>query len=345
MDIFTSLNANRNYSSNELQLILGGWVLSGALGGGNNGKVNADDGHVSEDDYDKQSIYALLYSLYRAIGVVKSETGSPYEFTFNTWGYAWPEAWGEAPISESDPQRFGKNAYSGLFHFDAVKKYARERKGHVHVVEMGCGTGAGAHHVCTHVLPKATYEAVDMQVAGIQTCRRKFVPELGGRLVGTCADATDLPIQNEVADFVTVCETHVTEMPGVVCAEDKAFFGSAHRVLKPGGYVLWGNAIPDTTWEPTFEYLSTIGFKVQEVCDVTKEAVEARDLDERRADAYVQQATDKFLAFRIPVLGKRRRAEAEIALKNFFRNPGTDLYNNMRTRKDTYRVVLIQKVE
>ena len=105
---------------------------------------------------------------------MKSETGERYEFTFNTWGYAWPESWGPSPIRKDDPQRYGKNAYTGLFQFDAVKKYVAERDGKVHVVEMGCGTGAGAHHICNHVLPKCTYEAVDMQEAAIRTCRRKF---------------------------------------------------------------------------------------------------------------------------------------------------------------------------
>jgi (2R)-sulfolactate sulfo-lyase subunit beta len=50
-----------------------------------------------EADYTKQSVYALLYSMYRSVGTVSSEHGVPYEFTFNTWGYAWPEGWGEAP--------------------------------------------------------------------------------------------------------------------------------------------------------------------------------------------------------------------------------------------------------
>ena len=54
----------------------------------------------------------------------------------------------------------------------------------------GCGTGAGAHHVCSNVWKNCTYEAVDMQQAAIRTCHRKFVGELGGRLKATCSDAT-----------------------------------------------------------------------------------------------------------------------------------------------------------
>ena len=55
-------------------------------------------------------------------------------------------------------------------------------------------------------------------------------------------------------------------------AEDKRFFQTAHRLLKPGGFLVWGNAIPDATWEPCFAYLRSIGMNVREVCDVTAEA-------------------------------------------------------------------------
>ena len=42
-------------------------------------------------------------------------------------------------------------------------------------------------------------------------------------------------------------------------------------------------------------------------------------------------------------LGAKKRAQAELGLKNFGRNPGTRLYENMRDGTDSYRVVLVQK--
>lgn len=341
MDILKVLDSKSTYSTPELQLILGAWVMSDLFE--HKEKIQTNDGHVPEEDYVKQSIYSLFYSLYRSRGVVRSEKGEPYELTFNTWGYTWPASFKGAPTPTTDPQKFGKNAYSGLYEFDAVKEYVRARDGRVHVVEMGCGTGAGAHHVCAVVLPSCTYEAVDMQRAGIDTCNRRFVPWLNGRLVATCANATDLPIKDAVADIVAVCETHVTEMAGVVTDEDKLFFKSAYRILKPGGFLVWGNAIPDSTWKPCFDYLESIGMKMIEVRDVTKEAIQARDEDEARVEAYVEQALDAFHGFKIPVLGRRKRAEAGAAMKNFYRNPGTRLYDNMKDGTDTYKVVCFQK--
>jgi len=341
LDIFTRLDSTTAYSKPQLQLILGAWVLSGIVEP--KSKVSINNGDVVEEDYTKQSIYSLLYSLYREAGIVESETGELYEFTFNTWGYTWPASWGKNPIPASDPQRFGRIAYTGLYQFPAVQEYIEKRDGRVHVIEMGCGTGAGAHHICHNILPNCTYEAVDMQRAAIETCRRKFVPGLHGRLVATHSDATKLRIPNGSADIVAVCETHVTEMPGIITEEDKKFFDTAARLLKSGGFLVWGNAIPDSTWKPCFDYLESIGMKMVEVRDVTKEAVLARDLDRGRADAYVKHCLDMFPAFRVPVLGAKKREEARLAMENFFRNPGTNLYQNMVDGTDTYKVVCFQK--
>jgi len=132
MDILTALDRNADYSKTQLQFIFGAWVLSGLVE--KKKKIKLGNGDVAEDDYDKASIYSLLYALYRSTGAVKSETGERYEFTFNTWGYAWPKSWGENPVAKTDPQRYGKIAYTGLFQFDAVKRYIEERKGKVHII-------------------------------------------------------------------------------------------------------------------------------------------------------------------------------------------------------------------
>jgi SAM-dependent methyltransferase len=342
MNVLKALDREANYSKTQLQLIVAAWVLSTLVE--KKRPISLTDGDISENDYEKTSVYSLLYALYRSMGEVSSATGAPYEFTFNTWGHTWPESWGPCPNKPSDPQVYGKNAYAGLFHFDAAKRYVEEREGRVHVVEMGCGTGAGADEVCSNVLPKCTYEAVDMQQAAIQTCRRKFVPRLGGRLVATCADATRLTVADRVADFIAVNETHVTEHPGRCTDEDQRFFRTAHRLLKPGGFLVWGNAIPDSTWKPCLDFLDSIGMKLQEECDVTKEAVQARDADRPRIDRYVEQCFDAFHGFRIPYVGKRKRREADLAIKNLSRNPGTRLYANMVDGTDSYKVVLVKKV-
>lgn len=342
MDVFTALSEKTNYSARQLQLIVSAWVLSTPFE--KTKKVAGDNGHVSEDDYDKQSIYSLLYALYRNAGTVKTETGVPYQMTFNTWGYDWPSDWSGGPNGHRDPQQFGRNAYAGLYQFPALKHYISERNGAPKIVEMGCGTGAGAHHVCKNVLPQCTYEAFDMQEAAIQTCTRNFVPELGGRLTARRADCTQLDKPDGSTNIVAVCETHVAEYGGKVTEEDKKFFGTAHRMLETGGYLTWGNAIPDDTWQPCFDYLKSIGMKMVETHDVTRYAVEARRKDQARVHAFVEQVLQKYAAFRIPFFGPKKRREAELAMKNFYRDPGTRLFDKMTDGTDTYRVALFQKV-
>lgn len=341
MDILKSLSEEVSYGEVSLQAIVGAWVLAAPFEG--RGRVSETNGHVEEADYDKRSIYSILYAIYRSTGEIRSDRGVPYEFTFNTWGYAWPDRWGPAPTPESEPQRFGRNAYSGLYHFSELRDFVDARGGQVHVVELGCGTGAGADHTCASVLPQCTYEAFDMQAAGIATANRRFVPRSGGRLVATRADATQLPVKDGAAQIAAVCETHVTDQGAALTTEDQAFFRSAHRVLDPGGYLVWGNAIPAPAWKHAFEYLDSIGMELREVVDVTDEAVRARHEDAARIEAYIEQALDGFAALRLPIFGSRRRREAEFAMKNLCRHPGTQLFDDMASRRDLYQVALLRK--
>ncbi|MBW2464189.1 MAG: hypothetical protein JRH11_21250, partial [Deltaproteobacteria bacterium] len=53
MDVFTALDHEANYSMPELQFIISAWVMSSVLE--KKGAVSTSNGHVEEDDYNKQS--------------------------------------------------------------------------------------------------------------------------------------------------------------------------------------------------------------------------------------------------------------------------------------------------
>jgi hypothetical protein len=98
------------------------------------------------------------------MGEVKDEHGQRYEFTFNTWGYTWPERWGASPTKPSEPQRFGRNAYTGLYHFteEGVHRGARRQGAHR---RDGLWHRRRRSPRLLQRPPEGTYEAVDMQQA------------------------------------------------------------------------------------------------------------------------------------------------------------------------------------
>jgi hypothetical protein len=166
---------------------------------------------AENDDYNKASIYSILYGLYANAGQVtcgtpcygKTADGKPcgqapcegvdYQFTFNTWGIA------PSPYPPEDPQRHGKAAYAGLVNFPEVKEYMKKNGDAPKIVEIGCGTGAGANLITREIIPNAHYVAIDMQKAAIDTCARTTQPALPQRLLPLALRRALLPAASPVA--------------------------------------------------------------------------------------------------------------------------------------------------
>jgi hypothetical protein len=101
------------------------------------------DGDIENDDYDKESIYSLLYAMYANAGTVTSDRGVDYEFTFNTWGISpstTPKYSGPS-YGPEDPQRHGKAAYAGLVSLAPAKAYLAANGDKPKIVEIGWGRG------------------------------------------------------------------------------------------------------------------------------------------------------------------------------------------------------------
>ena len=85
--------------------------------------------------------------------------------------------------------------------------------------------------------------------------------------------------------------------------------------------------------------------RIPETVAQKAEAIKARDEDKARIDLYAEACLETFHGFKIPFLGSKKRVEADQALKNFARNPGTKLYDVMIDGTHTYEVVALQKVK
>ena len=298
----------------------------------------AETGDINEDDYTKDSIYSLLYSLYQAYPTAPSPHGGEYQFTFNTWGIA---NTGDPPVPwlrpETEPQRHGMAAYQGLTEFKEVQDLLK-RVEKPKFLEIGCGTGAGANLI-TQLLPTVDYTAVDMQKAAIKTCREKHAvgnPRLHCVWVegGVGNEGNRVKIPDASIDVVVISETHIAEQ--IIGPEEKAIFSDIVRMLKPGGIFVWGNALPTYVWDQAAEYLPKIGFEPCGELNHTKGAILARDEDEERVNMYVDYLLGNFPAMKIPYFGPKCHHVCEMLIKNFYRHPGTALYQKMETGYDSY---------
>jgi SAM-dependent methyltransferase len=287
------LNEGKSMSGNE---------YVGAVGDDDKGMDFSTTGDVSEDDYSKDSIYAVLYSIYRQFPSAPSPSGTKYQFTFNTWGIS------DVPWlrPETEPQRHGMAAYQGLVEFPAVKAYLKKNP-KPKFLEIGCGTGAGGNLI-TQLIPGATYTAVDMQKAAIQTCnelhavnndRLECVWVDGG--IGNKGSRTKIP--DASVDVVVVSETHIADLD--IGPEEKAIFSDIVRVLKPGGLFVWGNALPTSVWHHAERYLPKIGFEECGSLNHTAGAIQAREEDEERVNMYMDHLIEGYPVMTIPFFGSR----------------------------------------
>jgi len=287
-------------------------------------------GEVREDDYEKASIYALLYGLYNEVGRIPFANGSSYEFTFNTWGIHNPD---DRPYGPDEPQRHGKAAYNKLVSsFDAIQELMELRPNNsISFLEIGCGTGAGAHLVSSEVWPNLkVYNALDMQAGAIRKCKAWANPKLN------CvhSNGQTLPFPDNSQDVIVISETHIAEMS--IGDEEKAIFAEMKRVLKEGGYFVWGNALPTKVWFDGADYLTQNGWTLKQEFNHTDSAVIARDEDNARVDQILSHINSRFPVFKLPYVGNKCRQVLEPVLRNFFRDVGTDLYLRMVTKHDSY---------
>jgi len=339
MDILKSLRNETIYSQTQLQLILSAWVLSTPFE--RRKKIQVTDGDVAEEDYDKRSIYSLLYALYRSMGEVRSETGARYQATFNTWGYTWPKSWAVPEQGQRSAALRQERVHGSSPIGDREETHRREER-RVHIVEMGCGPAPARITSARASLPTARTKP--------STCRRPaFRPAKSDSSPSSRPSQGDARRRDRASDRRSQRRLHRRQRDPRHRG-DRPVHGRRSPLLQDGvprSQAGWlprlGKCDPGSDVEAVLRVLDSIGMKLIEVNDVTEEAVRARDEDKARIDAYAEQCGRKFRRLPHPGHWHEEAPRGGFGLENFCRNPGTRLYEDMRTRRDTYKVIVAQK--
>ena len=125
----------------------------------------------------------------------------------------------------------------------------------------------------------------------------------------------------------------------------KAIFAEINRILKPNGLFLWGNALPTRVWNVAYPYLSDTGFDRVASFNHTQGAIQARDEDEARVNAYTTQLFAQYPVFQTPFgIGSTCELVSDRLIKNFYRHPGTACYLKMVTGFDSYMHEAYRKI-
>jgi ubiquinone/menaquinone biosynthesis C-methylase UbiE len=143
------------------------------------------------------------------------------------------------------------------------------------VVEVSCGRGGGAAHVASNYRP-ASYLGIDISENNLALAAQRYA---AANLEFRQGDAQALPLPDAACDVLLNVEaSHLYDDPA-------AFFAEAHRVLAPGGWFLH----VDLAWKDKDPpgMIADAGFTVHEVVDITRNVLQALDLDSVRREAIV----------------------------------------------------------
>lgn len=183
------------------------------------------------------------------------------------------------------------------------------------VLDVGCGRGGTIHVFVTFFNPAAA-TGLDLSTNAIAFCRQAHKD---ARLTFQEGDAENLPFADSSFDIVTNVESSHS-YPHI-----HRFYSQVHRVLAPGGYFLYTDALSDQQFTTSLAYLQHIGFTLERDRDITSNVLLSCD----------EIATTRVQAF-------DNRNDQNL-MQNFLATPGSQVYQEMRSGRWTYRILKLRK--
>jgi SAM-dependent methyltransferase len=145
------------------------------------------------------------------------------------------------------------------------------------VLEVGCGRGGGASYLSRYHRP-ASMTGLDFSHAAVALCRRtRSAPGLSF----VHGDALAMPLPAEAFDAVVNVESSH-------CYDSMAtFLREVHRVLRPGGSLLWADIRDRQRAEELRRDFAESPLTVRSETDITGEVLRALQIDDKRRQALV----------------------------------------------------------
>ncbi|HJY05722.1 MAG TPA: methyltransferase domain-containing protein [Bryobacteraceae bacterium] len=183
------------------------------------------------------------------------------------------------------------------------------------VLDVGCGRGGTVHVFQTFFKP-ASIRGLDLSSTAIQFCRQAHKRKDTTFYEG---DAENLPFEDSSLDIVTNLESSHS-YPNIF-----RFYSEVHRVLASGGHFLYTDTLALQQMASCIRYLQQLGFEVLRDRDITRN---------------VLLSCDEIAATRMGAFDTRNDQQL---IHNFLATPGSQVYEEMRSGRWTYRILKLKK--
>jgi len=183
------------------------------------------------------------------------------------------------------------------------------------VLDVGCGRG-GTVFTLRQFFQPSSVVGLDLSANAVQFCTRVHrYPHVSFRE----GDAEQLPFADAAFDVAINIESSHS-YPNV-----RSFYMEVHRVLRPGGHFLYTDVLPRSKSDECVGLLEQLGFSVLRQRDIT---------------ANVLLSCDEIAASRVQAFQGGNDATL---VRNFLAAPGSQVYEEMRSRAWVYRLFTLHK--
>jgi len=182
-------------------------------------------------------------------------------------------------------------------------------------LDVGCGRG-GTVHVLTNFYKPTAVTGLDLSSKAIEFCRQAHKDK---RVSFHEGDAESLPFADASFDIVTNVESSHS-YPNI-----HRFYSEVHRVLAPGGHFLYTDALSGPQVTDAIAYLNHLGLTLVRDRDITKN---------------VLLSCDAIASTRVQAFDQRNDQNL---MQNFLATPGSQVYEEMRSGRWSYRIFTLRK--